>query len=353
MQTVPSNDSAHEQGISVVVCCYNSVDRLPPTLAHLARQRVNRGVRWEVVVVDNASTDATSQVAAASWHQHGCSTLFRVVHQPEPGLSAARARGLDVARYGLVVFCDDDNWLAEDYVQIAFDTMGAQPRAAVIGGQGTAEIADEAPPWFARYANYYALGPQGDASGDITNAKGYVYGAGLVLRRSAWDALRERGFASQLTGRKGDVLSSSEDRELCYALRLLGYHVHYVEGLRFRHEILPRRLKWSYFLTMVEMAHRTSPITEAYLGALRGDPPLDRKVARRYWLRRCGDIAAKVVRKPRVVVAGARRRRVGSGAVQWRRLRGAWTGWRLVGPRFAEVQDAVFPLCGGVRERAR
>jgi GT2 family glycosyltransferase len=44
-------------GVSVVVCCHNSASRLPTTLHHLAAQEVPRDLGWEVIVVDNASTD--------------------------------------------------------------------------------------------------------------------------------------------------------------------------------------------------------------------------------------------------------------------------------------------------------
>ena len=45
--------------ISVVICCHNSAAVLPPTLMHLAAQIVDPSVQWEVVVIDNASTDDT------------------------------------------------------------------------------------------------------------------------------------------------------------------------------------------------------------------------------------------------------------------------------------------------------
>ena len=328
----------------MVVCCYNSVDRLPMTLKHLAQQRVPDDLPWEVIVVDNASTDATATVAQQLWHEFGSTGSFRVVAQSIPGLTAAREMGEQVAKYAFVVFCDDDNWLADDYVSTAYEALRSRPRAGLIGGQGSPVIAGDPPPWFERYARSYALGPQGVASGDVSEAKGYVYGAGFVLRRSAWDDLRRRGFVSQLTGRKGTALSSSEDRELCYALRLLGYEVHYVEDLRFQHEIPARRLSWNYFLKMVEMANRTTPVMDAYLDALRGMPPLEPAAARRIWWQRCGAIAFAAIRRPRALLVATQRHRVTHGAVQWRRWRGAWTGWRQVGSRYADIQAAVHAL---------
>ena len=340
-RTPSATDRSH--GVSVVVCCYNSIDRLPPTLAHLARQRVPDGIAWEVVVIDNASTDETAATAATAWHAHGVAVPFRVVAQPIPGLSAAREMGLAVAAHDVVIFCDDDNWLAEDYVHRAFVSIESNPTVAALGGRGTPALSGDPPAWFSRYATYYALGPQGEASGDITDAKGYVYGAGLVLRRSAWDDLRACGFRSQLTGRKGATLASSEDRELCYALRLRGHRIYYDDNLQFVHEIPERRLAWSYFLKMVEMAHRTTPVMAAYALAL-SEEAVAEKVARRMWWTRCVELVSKVVRKPTILVGAARAREGSSAAVQWRRFAGAWRGWTAIGHRYADVVAAATAL---------
>lgn len=50
-------------GVSVVIPSYNGADRLPATLAHIAAQRVPPGLEWEVVLVDNASSDGTAEAA--------------------------------------------------------------------------------------------------------------------------------------------------------------------------------------------------------------------------------------------------------------------------------------------------
>ncbi|MGF2076073.1 glycosyltransferase, partial [Enterococcus casseliflavus] len=64
-------------GVSVVVCSHNGADRLPGTLAHLASQRVTRDLLWEVIVIDNASTDDTAGVARRHW-VHETSGSFRI-----------------------------------------------------------------------------------------------------------------------------------------------------------------------------------------------------------------------------------------------------------------------------------
>jgi glycosyltransferase involved in cell wall biosynthesis len=93
--------------VSVVVPAFDEAATLPATLASLARQQVPGG--FEVVVVDNASTDDTAAVAARLG--------ARVVHEPSPGVCAARQAGTEAARGAIVVSTDADTvhppgWLA-------------------------------------------------------------------------------------------------------------------------------------------------------------------------------------------------------------------------------------------------
>ncbi|MFZ4402312.1 MAG: glycosyltransferase family 2 protein, partial [Bacteroidales bacterium] len=123
------------RGVSIIVCCYNSAFRLPETLRHLAMQEVASDIPWEVIVVNNASTDDTSVVATKEWGKHLCNTAFKVIDQPIQGLSAARKMGVEQAIYKYIIFCDDDNWLAPNYVQLAFEIMNDDPEIGVLGGQ--------------------------------------------------------------------------------------------------------------------------------------------------------------------------------------------------------------------------
>ena len=79
-------------GISIVICCYNSENRLPKVLEHLEQQVMSESIAWEVLVVDNASKDRTAEVADKSWNREDVS--IRVVYEPKPGLSNARLCGI-------------------------------------------------------------------------------------------------------------------------------------------------------------------------------------------------------------------------------------------------------------------
>jgi len=127
-----SNISA--PGISVIICCYNSASRIGITLKHIALQKARPNILWEVVVVDNNSIDDTQGVARQEWMQYNIPVSFKIVSEPKPGLIYARQKGVTAAIYDLLLFCDDDNWLAEDYIANAFEIMATHKNVAVLGG---------------------------------------------------------------------------------------------------------------------------------------------------------------------------------------------------------------------------
>lgn len=232
----------HCMGVSVIICCYNSAGRLPETLRHLARQRVAAATDWEVIIIDNNSSDNTGEVARQCWQQYQAPVPLVLVDEPVPGLSNARLKGFEAARYGFVLFCDDDNWLAEDYVQRAYEIMIARPDVGALGGRAEAVTETAPPAWFRAYYGIYAVGLQAPDSGPVA----HLYGAGMVIRKSHWDSLRQAGYESRLSDRVGKKMTSGGDTELCLTLRLAGYTLWFDKQLKFKHFIPKQRLHWEH-----------------------------------------------------------------------------------------------------------
>lgn len=235
-------------GISIIVCCYNSVSRLTETLNHLAQQKVSNEIQWEIIVVDNASTDNTATAALELWSSIdlGKGTL-RVISQNTPGLIYARHSGVKAAKYEFVLFCDDDNWLGTNYVATAYKTISRNPTVGAIGGIGIPEFEPGVTPpeWFHNSYGLYALGPQGQKTG-ILPKNSTLYGAGLITRKSLYLATYPVELPSMLNGRTGISLASGEDTEYCFRLRLSNHTLLYNETLRFKHYIPKERLTENY-----------------------------------------------------------------------------------------------------------
>jgi glycosyltransferase involved in cell wall biosynthesis len=245
------------QGISVIVCCYNSVDLLLPTLEHLAKQQVSEGIKWEVVLVDNASTDGTAAFARSEWDKYNIANELRIVYEAKPGLINARIKGTNEAKYNVLVSCDDDNWLDCDYVENAHRVMYSNERIGICGGLGTAVYeTGERPAWLSDYVERgYALGAQADIiEGPVAKDRFYIHGAGMVIRKSVINKIYHDLNHSNLllSGRKGKTLAAGDDTAISFFVLMMGYELWYSADLKFKHFLAAKRLTKDYALRMYE-----------------------------------------------------------------------------------------------------
>jgi len=248
-------------GVSIVVCCYNSASRLPRTLAHLRDQKVSGAVPWEVIVVDNASTDDTAAVARSCWRN--AAAPLRVIHEPRPGQKFARERGVAEARYEFISFADDDNWLADDWVDVAAGFLAEHPEVGAVGGSSTLAADIAAPRWFPSCQVLYAISPEKWIAGERVpdNAP---WGAGLTIRKSAWRDVHSTGSPFLTSGRLGASLAAGEDNELCYRLSLANWKLWYEPRLRFQHYMPEQRLTLEYARRLCRGAGQAGAVLAPY-----------------------------------------------------------------------------------------
>jgi glycosyltransferase involved in cell wall biosynthesis len=251
---------------SVVICAYNAAERLPETLRHLSKLDYDTE-NWELIVVDNCSTDRSGDTARILWASFGSPVLMRVVSELKPGLSNARWTGVGAATGEIIVFCDDDNWLAQDYLiraDEAFNTFGER---IILGGASTPIFEcqmNEVPAFFFSYAQYYAIGAQSIQTCDVTLSRGWLMGAGLVAPRKAFAELKNAGFKQLLVDRKGTSLTGGGDVELCYALSLLRWRLISLHNLKFQHLVSQTKLTPEYLKKMQREMKKTSDILFFY-----------------------------------------------------------------------------------------
>lgn len=246
-------------GVSVIICCYNSAVRLRETLKHLSLQNVPPGVPWEIIVVDNHSTDDTKEAALQIWSDFEKDIPFKIIEEPRQGLSFARETGAKNACYEFLLYCDDDNWLDDKYVHYAYCIMKENNKIGVLGGGVDGVFETEKPVWFERFQAAYAIGKPLAKSG-IANARTYLAGAGMVIRKSALELLQIFHFEQLLSDRKGNELSSGGDVELCIILRFLDYDLYYDERLKLKHFMPSKRLTWKYCVNMMSRGHSVPQI---------------------------------------------------------------------------------------------
>jgi glycosyltransferase involved in cell wall biosynthesis len=253
-------------GISILICTYNGENRLPKTLEAIS-QIFFKG-KWEVLIVDNASNDKTTELVEKFFVRFPC-IEGRLIKEVTPGLSYARRAGWRNAKYSIVLFCDDDNWLTKDYLSVGFEVFQKSNAIGVLGGKGIPVSDSTFPAWFKEFSHSYAVGSNQKESGKQPFGSAH-YGAGCFFLKDALLKIDLMEFQFLLTDRKGTTLVSGGDVELCFLVQLLGYELWFEERLEFYHEIVESRLKWPYYLKLKKGIASSFPLLYSYKGLFEG-----------------------------------------------------------------------------------
>ncbi|MBC7913686.1 MAG: glycosyltransferase family 2 protein [Pyrinomonadaceae bacterium] len=269
-----------ELGVSVIICCYNSAGRLPETIKHLAEQQVPSRIPWEVIVINNASKDDTANLAFEEWSKYNLADVnFTVEDQPIPGLIHARKKGIEIARYEYLLFCDDDNWLNAHYISTAFTIMNSDKLIGVLGGCGIVEA--EQPVHLSEDLLKQTT-VSGAQSWALTDH--WVYGAGALYRKSILVSLTNKGWEQITTGRTGSKLVSGEDVEICFMIYLSGYKIIADDRLTFKHFVPLKRQSTAFIIHMAFWLSYTNVLLNSYYAIIhKNKHPIKKNIDDWFW----------------------------------------------------------------------
>jgi glycosyltransferase involved in cell wall biosynthesis len=237
-------DGAGAVDVSVVVCTYNRAASLGHTLRALDAQVTPPGLAWELVLVDNNSTDSTR--AAIEAFATASRIPIRAVFEARQGLSHARNTGLAHARGAIVAFTDDDvrpdpDWVAS--VAAAMRETGAQ----IVGGRILPLWEAPPPPWIlARPGLGWVFSimdhPEPAPVADAGRVPG-VWGANMAFRREVF--ARVGAFDHRL-GMRGDKLYRGEELDLVRRALEAGFRAAYDPRLVVWHRVPRDRMRRRY-----------------------------------------------------------------------------------------------------------
>lgn len=198
--------------ISLIICTRNRAEGLRRTLESVGRLRFH--YPWELVVVDNGSTDHTSDVIAhyAAEAPHSTVSVF----EAEPGLSCARNAGIVASQGRLIAFTDDDCYPDEDYLT-AVHAVFSDQQVDYLGGRVLLYDATDLPVT-TRTQDTVDLFPPGHWF-----SSGMILGANMVFRRECLSAVG--GFDERLGA--GSFFRAGEDTDLLRRLSWHGYSGRY------------------------------------------------------------------------------------------------------------------------------
>lgn len=227
--------------ISVIICTYNRCESLDRTLNSLSRVTVPSDLSWEVLVVDNNSTDHTKE--AVQSFSGGQGVPVQYIFQKERGLSEARNAGLRHAKGEIISFLDDDvliqpEWLVE--VRKAFDSLDTP----CIGGKAILPPNLKFPRWW----DHAYDGPIGNCDlgeevliGDTRSVS--IIGANISFRRFLFD---KYGVFSPEVSRKGKNLVMGEETDFIRRIRPYGHYAAYYPNAVVYHVPSPDRMTIAY-----------------------------------------------------------------------------------------------------------
>jgi GT2 family glycosyltransferase len=211
--------------VSIIICTYNRCEHLSQLLKSVTGLALPADLSWEVVVVDNNSTDATASVAGnfcASDEQH-----FRYAFEGRQGKSFALNTAIKLARGRILAFTDDDALLPADWIARIADEFRSDPRLAGLGGRVELYRSDDAAVGTRRGTTRFTLDPNHFSADNIP-----IIGCNMAMKREVIDALG--GFETGLgPGAKAGV---GEDLDFLYRALRSGYKIVYTPDVHVFHD---------------------------------------------------------------------------------------------------------------------
>ncbi len=230
--------------VTVVLCTCNRCSSLATALDSVAAQILPGSVSWEVIVVDNNSTDQTSKVTEGYCRKYPGRFLY--VFEPKQGLSRARNAGIRAARGEIIAFLDDDviadpGWL-KNLVTHLHDGKWAGAGGRIVPPR------DFTPPdWLTVGGEMDLLGallPLFDLGEQAGEMKRPPYGTNMAFRKEMFD---KYGMFRTDLGRCGNSLLMGEDTEFGNRLMLAGDCLWYEPLAVVEHPVPEERLSKKWF----------------------------------------------------------------------------------------------------------
>lgn len=233
--------------ITVAICTWNRCALLKETLEQVARLTIPRDVEWELVVVNNNSTDKTRQVLAT----FASRLPLRTFLEAEPGLSNARNRAVHEATGDYILWTDDDVLVDEQWMAAYCDAFVRWPKAGVFGGNIEPWFTGDPPQWllctWRRVASAYASRDLGDQSVTLSETV-LPFGANFAVRIEE----QRRFLYDPHLGVRPDSIIGGEETTVIKSMLADGVAGRWVPEARVRHYIPEGRQTIAYLRNYYE-----------------------------------------------------------------------------------------------------
>ena len=228
--------------LSIIICSYNRASYISDALTSLYGQ--SSGLDdFEVIIVDNNSTDNTKEVYA-QWRQTNTNGQFSFISETKQGASFARNTGAAIAKGEWVCFMDDDAVATTDYVKNIIKHIQDQPFIVGFGGRIIPKYIPSEPKWMSYYVSSlvgnFDYAPTACA---FENGK-YPLESNMIVKKSVYDQIG--GFNVNLPGVVGTLRIGGEGKELFYKIIALGHIIYYDPAICVHHVVEVKKLTPEY-----------------------------------------------------------------------------------------------------------
>jgi len=248
--------------ITLIICTYNRCDSLAATLESISHSTLPEGIEWEVLVMDNNSSDRTREVVEEFSRRHP--DRFRYLLEPRQGKSYALNSGVQDARGDIVVFTDDDVTVDPNWLQNLTSKLHTNEWAGAAGRVLRTWTCPQ-PPWLSLDRRYEKMGwalvsfDINQEAGELPSAYPPV-GANMAFRKAIFS--KHGGFRTDLgprgkeiskpslkSGSAGSTAGMWEDTEFSQRLFRKGERFRYEPSAVVYHPVIEKRLTKDYFLS--------------------------------------------------------------------------------------------------------
>lgn len=262
--------------LSIIICTHNSNQRLGQCLKHLAKQKISPKTNWEILVCDYMSKDGTAETVEFFSNKHP-NIFVKFIKIKKAGKTPALLAGFYAAQGEAVCIVDDDNLVDQFYLNRAHNLISKNPEIGVIGAYGVPlfEKNSNVPEWFDFFKSIYAVGHQFSRRGYIDGERYFFWGAGSVIRKSAFLLALKKGFVPLLNPSRDTTGSSfmpgftgGEDPEMCFAILMTGHKLWYEPELKYHHQIPNTRLTKKFIYDTTRNVHVVQPYLRLFMSHL-------------------------------------------------------------------------------------
>lgn len=251
--------------ITAIICTHNRERFIRRCIQSIYQQSLEQSL-YEVLVVDNGSTDSTREICS-EFEKH-CN--FRYIYEPVLGLSQARNCGWKNSHGDYVGYLDDDAVAANSWLEKALWSFECvEPQPEWVGGPIALEWECEAPDWITdEYRTTLGWMYWGDEERFLTGANERLGGGNSFYLKSILEKMN--GFDTRL-GRKKNLLLSGEETQFQHRLKSLGGRLFYHPGILIDHYVAKERIEPSFFYRR----YYWGGITDYIMGRTMGDISYD------------------------------------------------------------------------------